>query len=385
MKREVSPFDRCADKVPKTGGGEGVTGFMTLVLFVVGLVLLIVGARLLVDGASALAIIVGMSPLVIGLTVVSFGTSAPELAVTVQASRAGQADVGVGNVVGSSVVNILVILGLSALIVPLVVSRQLLRRDGPVMAGSAILLLVLARDGTLSRTDGIILMSILVVYTLLLLVRGRQEVPHRSGPRKRDTSRLPLQIGAVVGGLIMLVIGARWLVNGAVALAGRFGLPEVVIGLTVVALGTSLPEIAASIQASIRGERDIAVGNVVGSNIYNVLAVLGLAAILTTGGIPVRQSTITFDLPVAIIVTFAAVLSFVSGLRVSRFEGAMFILAYVGYTTYLILDATNHQYEPVFRRLAIPLAVLFVLILCINVIQRDRDWHRHITKRSPFR
>ena len=342
---------------------------LTLILFVAGLVMLVFGADLLVDGASALAARFGVSPLIIGLTIVAFGTSAPELAVTIQSSFAGASGVGVGNVVGSAVFNVLFILGISAVIAPLIVSSALLKRDGPIMVGAAILLLILALDNELSRLDGAILTVILVVYLAYLIRKGLAEDEPQDEETEIDDGPLPMQIARAVGGLILLVLGSTWLVDGAVEFALLVGLSPVVIGLTVVAAGTGLPEVAASILAAKRGERDLAVGSVVGSNIFNILAVLGLASLVSPDGIDVPRSASAFDIPVLIAVTFAGVLSFVTGYTVARWEGLLFLGYYAAYTTYLILEATDHGAFEWFQIAALVLAVAGLLLLLIRAVQ----------------
>lgn len=340
---------------------------VTLILFVIGLVILVLGASLLVRGASALATTLGISPMVIGLTVVSLGTSAPELAVVIQSNLTGEAGVGVGNVVGSNIFNVLVVLGLSAVIAPLLVSPGLLKLDGPVMVGAGILLLLLALDRELNRLDGLLLVLILITYTIYLIRRDRSKEPAEDvavaapGP-------WPLQLGRLLAGLGLLVLGSHWLVNGAVDMAETLGLSPIIVGLTVVAIGTSLPEVATSIQAALQGERDIAVGNVVGSNIFNVLAVLGLAALVSPTSIPVPDSAMTFDVPVVIGVTIAGLLSFATGYRITRLEGALFLGYYVMYTVYLILEATDHPAFGWFRLLAFVLAAAGLVFLVGHVI-----------------
>ena len=329
---------------------------VTLLLFAVGLVLLVVGANQMVRGASGLAVTVGISPLVVGLTVVALGTSSPELAVTVQASWAGRAGVGLGNVVGSNVFNILFVLGASALIAPLLVSKELVRRDGPVMVATAVLLLLLALDRELTRVDGALLVAIMVGYTGYLVWRTRQDPPPQEDDDP-DRSPWPLQVVRVVGGVALLVLGARWLVDGAVAVAETVGLSDVVIGLTVVAIGTSLPE------------RDIAVGNVVGSNIYNLLAVLGLAALVSPAPIPVPSSSVQFDVPVAVGVAGACLLSFLGGYDVTRWEGALFLGTYLAYTAYLILEAINHPVLPTYRSVILPLVAVGLVVLLVRAVQ----------------
>jgi cation:H+ antiporter len=321
---------------------------LTLLLFVVGLVALVVGAEWLVRGASRLAAAVGVSPLVIGLTVVAFGTSSPELAVSVQAAWSGQADLAVGNVVGSNVFNVLFILGLSAVITPLAVARQLLRLDVPVMIVISVLALVLGLDGAIDRTDGILFVAGVLAYTGWLIRASRREVAAEkaAGPPVEAVAAVAggvlFNLVLIVAGLAALVLGSRWLVQGAVAIATTLGVSELVIGLTVVAAGTSLPEVAASIVAAVRGERDIAVGNVVGSNIFNILAVLGLSSLTSPSGIQVSAAALAFDIPVMIAVAVACFPVFYTGGTISRWEGIVFLGYYVAYTTYLVLNATQH-------------------------------------------
>ncbi|MDX1656258.1 MAG: calcium/sodium antiporter, partial [Candidatus Competibacteraceae bacterium] len=255
---------------------------MTLVLFGLGFVLLVGGAEWLVRGASHLAAASGIPPLIIGLTVVAFGTSAPELAVSVQSALNGQADIALGNVVGSNILNVLLILGLAALIVPLTVSHQLIRLDVPLMIGVSLLVWLLSLDGSLGRLDGLLLVAGIIAYTAFSVIKGRQESQggdefeqEFGDPGRRG---MAWNLGLIAAGLALLVLGASWLVDGAVMMARYFGISELIIGLTIVSVGTSLPEIAASVVASLRGERDIAVGNVVGSNLFNLLLVLGVTA-----------------------------------------------------------------------------------------------------------
>jgi cation:H+ antiporter len=261
-------------------------GVIEFLLFFGGLALLVAGAELLVKGASRLAASFGISPFVIGLTVVAFGTSSPELAVSFGSAFAGDADIAIGNVVGSNIFNVLFILGISALIVPLVVKSQLVRFDVPIMIGASVLLLVLGLDGALGRLDGIVLFALIVLYVVALIRKSRRETSEddsglRPGVRAEDDTA-PVNLVFIAAGLGMLVFGSDLLLQAAVTAAEAFGVSELVIGLTLVAAGTSLPEVATSIMAAIRGERDIAVGNVVGSNIFNILAVLGLSSIVAT-------------------------------------------------------------------------------------------------------
>ncbi|HAG75050.1 MAG TPA: sodium:calcium antiporter, partial [Thauera sp.] len=241
-------------------------------MFVLGLTVLVIGADVMVRGASRLAVSFGVSPLVVGLTVVAFGTSAPEMAVSVGSALSGSPDLAIGNVVGSNIANILLILGISALITPLLVDEQIIRQEIPIMIGASVLLVVVALDGRIGLLESIVMFGLVIAYTLFLVVQSRRaskavedefasEIPTSNWDR-----HWAVQIALVGVGLAMLVVGADWLVDSAVAFARAFGVSDLVIGLTVVAVGTSMPEIATSIVAAMRGQRDIAVGNVVGSN-----------------------------------------------------------------------------------------------------------------------
>ncbi len=341
---------------------------LTLLLLVVGLALLIAGAELLVRGAAALARRLGISPLVVGLTVVAFGTSSPELSVSVMSALRGQAELAVGNVVGSNIFNVLLILGLSALITPLVVDRQLVRLDVPIMLGASFLLPVLAWNGSVGRLEGLLLAGAAVVYTVVLVRLGRSGERGEPGdlPAGAGAGSLVGQLALVAAGLAMLVLGSRWLVDGAVALARAVGLSELIIGLTIVAAGTSLPEVAASVVAALRGERDLAVGNVVGSNIFNLLAVLGLAAAVAPAGVAVPAAALHFDIPVMVAVALACLPVFFTGFVIARWEGALFLAYYLAYTLFLVLDAQDHDAAPAMGRFmlafALPLTAVTLLV-----------------------
>lgn len=350
-----------------------------MALFVLGLILLVGGAELLVRGASRLAARFGISALVIGLTVVAFGTSAPELAVSIKAGLAGQADIALGNVVGSNILNVLLILGLSALITPLVVSQQLIRLDVPLLIGASVLLLVMALDHRVSGFDGMLLAAGVVAYTVFALRQSRKEsasvqaeYTQKFGDSGIATGRgqLPLQIAFIVVGLALLVLGAHWLVGGAVAIARIFGVSELIIGLTIVAAGTSLPEVATSIVAALRGERDIAVGNVIGSCLFNILAIAGIAAMVTPGGLEVASALIRFDIPVMIAVALACLPIFATGHLIARWEGALFLGYYAAYVLYLILASTQHAALPAFNTamlgFVLPLTVVTLIVLLVR-------------------
>lgn len=340
-------------------------------MFAAGLVLLVLGADLLVRGASRLSLSFGISPLVVGLTVVAFGTSAPELAVSVQGAISGQGDIAVGNVVGSNIFNVLFILGISALITPLVVHRQLVRKEVPIMIGVSVLALLLSLDGALSLFDGLLLTGLLVVYVVVLYVQSRR------APADEGSDELPaggpwldrtwVQLLLIVAGLALLVLGSRWLVAAAIAFAQKLGISELVVGLTIVAAGTSLPEVATSIMAALKGQRDIAVGNVVGSNIFNILGVLGLASVVAPGDIPVAASALRFDIPIMIAVAVACLPVMFNGYRIERWEGVFFFLFYVAYTAWLVMYAQEHallnEYRTAMLYGVLPLTALTLFVM----------------------
>lgn len=348
----------------------------------VGLALLVGGGELLVRGGSNLGRAVGLSRLVIGLTIVAACTSAPEMAVTVAASLAGNPGLAVGNVVGSNIFNVLFILGASAVAAPLIVRSQLVRLDIPAMIGLTVVLLALALDGAVSVLDGALLLLLLVAYTAWILRIGRRsEKTAAAGPRSGDPADAPrgkavlASVGLIAVGVALLVVGARWLVEAAVTVAGALGVSDLVIGLTVVAAGTSLPELATSVIAALRGERDIAVGNIVGSNIFNIGAVLGVAAVVSDGGVPVAASVVRFDLPVALAVAVALLPVAFTGFVLRRWEGALLVAYYGAYVGYLLLDASGHDALPAFSTTMIgfvlPLTGLGLLTLS------GYEWRRH--------
>jgi cation:H+ antiporter len=358
--------------------------WLTVVLFFVGLGLRVVGADWLVKGASRVAAAAGVSSLVIGLTVVAFGTSAPELAVSMKAAWLGQADMAVGNVVGSNIFNVLFILGASSVITPLLVAQDLVRRDVPLMIAVSILVLLLSLDGGLGRVDGVCLLAALVVYTVWIVRASRREnaaveAEYEAEFGGEEVKRSPvwLSIGLIVAGLALLVLGSNWLVTGAVQFAQWMGVSEVVVSLTIVAAGTSLPEVATSITAAIRGERDIAVGNVVGSNFFNLMGVLGVSGTLAPEGLTVIPSMVGFDIPVMIAVAFACLPIFARGRMIPRWEGALFLLYYIAYTLYLILDATKHEakdgYSRVMLQFVMPMTGLTLALLAFRVYRLKKN------------
>ncbi len=359
---------------------------LTLLLAFVGLVLLVAGGEALVRGASRMALGLGVSPLVIGLTVVAYGTSAPEMAVSVGAALSGDggADLALGNVVGSNIFNVLFILGASALVAPLVVSQQLVRIDVPLLIGVSLVTFALAFDGRISRLDGLVLVAGALAYTVFAIWYSRRETAdvqaeyskEFGGAAPRGPKALALNVALVAVGLALLVVGSRWLVDGAVLVARSLGVSEFIVGLTIVAAGTSLPEVAASIVATLRGERDIAVGNVVGSCLFNLLSVLGVTSVVAAGGVRVTDAAIRFDLPVMLVVTLACLPIFTSGRRIDRWEGLLFLGYYVAYTAYLILDATSHDALPAFS--ATMLWFVGPLTAVTLAVVAWRDWRRSV-------
>jgi cation:H+ antiporter len=352
-----------------------------MILFAAGLGLLLGGGECLVRGASRLAAAAGISPLVIGLTVVAFGTSSPEMAVSTVSALSGNggADIAVGNIVGSNIFNILFILGISAMVAPLAVSAQLVKWDVPIMIGVSVLFLVLALNGRIDRIDGILLFSGIIAYTAFTVWKGRKE-NNAGRADKIATDAHPLQTGKgrallvnlllIGAGLALLVIGSKWMVDSAVQMAKSLGVSELVISLTIVSVGTSLPELATSVLATFKGERDIAVGNVIGSNLFNILCVAGFSGAAVPGGIAVSPAALAFDIPVMIAVAVACLPIFFSGFRIDRLEGFLFLACYVAYTAWLILTALNHPALPgmdvALHYLVLPVTALLILIPAIR-------------------
>lgn len=357
--------------------------FWTFLYLVVGFALLVGGAEILIKGASKLAATVGISPLIIGLTVVAFGTSAPELAVSLNASLHGQADIALGNVVGSNICNILLILGTSSLIAPLVVAQQLVRLDVPIMIGVSALVMFFGFDGRIDRSDGIVLFVGGLAYTVFLLYQSRQETNPdvqdeyaQFGARSLSVKETALSTAMFAGGALMLVAGSQLLVKSAVGIAEALGASPLIIGLTVIAFGTSLPELATSVMASIRGERDLAVGNVIGSNIFNILVVLGLTSAVSSTGISVGPSALSFDIPVMLAVAVMCLPIFFTDNEVSRREGILLLAYYVLYMGYLIANATDDSFVPwknIIGAVVIPLTALMLVRLSWRTWETMRD------------
>lgn len=367
---------------------------------ILGVILLVAGGEVLVRGASSLARRAGLSSLVVGLTVVAFATSAPELAVTIGAVFDGQPELAVGNVVGSNIANILLILGVAALIAPLTVKRQLVRLDIPAMVGLSVLALVVATGGAIGRLGGAVLLTLLVVHTVLTVMVSRREERRerrlsRSAPAEQEEAGpcLLVSLVLVAAGVGLLVLGARLLVSGAVQIAAALGVSGLVIGLTVVAIGTSLPELATSIIAALRGERDMAVGNIVGSCIFNIGFVLGLPALIAPGGegILVPSAALAIDLPLMIAAALALAPVVFTGYAIARWEGALFLGLYAAYLGFVVLDATQHDAQEGFTLtmlvFVLPLVVATLLATVAYEIRRRRSRRdalsQHPANRTP--
>ena len=344
--------------------------FQTAAMFIAGFFLLVVGAEVLVRGASRFALALGITPLVVGQTVVAYGTSAPELAVSIRSTMGGQPDIAIGNVVGSNISNILLVLGITAVVKPIHVSRNLVRYSVPLMIILSVSLAILGWDGVISRYEGIGLFLTAIAYSACCIIQSRRE--HHQvlaesefvEEAKLSASKAFSQLAMIIAGISCLVLGATWLVDGAITIARMLNISELVIGLTIIAVGTSLPEIATSILAGARGKPDIALGNAVGSNIFNILLVIGACAAVSQQGVPVSTAALRFDIPVMIVVAVACLPIFFTGMTIARWEGLLFLAYYAAYVVYLLMKATEHDaLEPYSRVLFGYLAPLTAITL----------------------
>ena len=354
----------------------------TVLLLVFGLALLVLGAEVLVRGSSRLAADLGVSPLIIGLTVVAFGTGSPELAVGVRSALEGQTDIALGNVVGSNIFNILFILGASAAVAPLIVAQQLVRLDVPIMILASGLLYVVAANGRIGNAESVLLVIGLLLYTVLLWRLSRRNARSERAQRiergdpepGRSALRTLVNLGLIAAGLALLGLGSRWLVDSASELAAALGVSQLVIGLTVVAAGTSLPEAATSIIAGLRGERDIAVGNVVGSNVFNILGVIGVVGLLSPGGLVVAEAAVNFDIPVMLGVAVACLPIFFADYLIKRWQGIAFLCYWAAYTGYVVLLASRHdalpEYSLIMSAFVLPLTLFTVVLITVRGARR---------------
>ena len=316
--------------------------FVQFLIFTAGLVVLYVGAEGLIRGATSLALKYGIRPLVVGITVVALGTSMPEFVVNFFASLKGQDGLALGNVVGSNICNIALILGMSSLVLPLAVAPGTLKKEYPLMMAVMVLFFIVALDGVISRVDGLILVAGLVAFLVYLVVDARRHAKNNGIPkvvraeekgRKKDQYNVPIKLLFVVGGTILLALGADLMVRSATEVATIIGIDPKIVGLSVVAIGTSLPELAASIVSAIKKEADISVGNVLGSNMLNILFVIGFIALIRP--LEVDAETITIYLP--IMLAFGLLLLPIAWTKysISRFEGGIFLASFTGYIFYL--------------------------------------------------
>lgn len=352
---------------------------MDYLLLVLGLILLIVGAEGLVKGAARLATRIGIPSLVIGLTVVAFGTSAPELAVSINSAVSNKTELAIANVVGSNIFNVLFILGLAAVITPLAISKQLIRQDVPIMVLVSALVFYMATDGLLSLWESGVLVVLLVTYTAFLFVQGkRAEIQTLDTSDNEVTSLIqghyPVWQSALwlIIGLTLLIIGANLLVSSAVNIARTFGVSEAIIGLTILAIGTSLPEVVTSIVASFKGQRDIAVGNVVGSNTFNLLAVLGISGLFSGEGLVGNTQLVEQDFPIMLGVALLCLPLMLTGAVLSRLEGVLFFGLYLLYSAFLIGDVKDATWLPSLS--IVTWNVIFPATLAVIVISLIRDW-----------
>ena len=310
-----------------------MTIFLNLLLLAVGFVMLAKGADFFVDGAASIAKKLKIPQLVIGLTIVAMGTSAPEAAVSISAAFQGSAEITIGNIVGSNILNILIILGLSALIIPLRVAKSSIRFDLPVLFGATVVLLLCGLDGTIKWYEGLIFLVIFVAY-LIFLFKTVKEDPEQSSGEIKEMPVFKSIIFAILG-LVSIILGSNFSVDAATALAKEFGMSERFIGLTIVALGTSLPELFTSVSAAIKGNDDIAVGNILGSNIFNILFIVGLSSIL----IPVPfDAGFLVDTIISLGAALLILICCIRHKKLQRWSGALMLCGYAMYFVYLLMQ-----------------------------------------------
>lgn len=317
--------------------------------FIFGLAIITIGAEVLLKGASKIAYLLKIKPIVIGLTVVSIGTSLPELAVGLTAVHSDSGDIAVGNIAGTNIVNILFILGLSAAIRPLSLHLKSIKTEIYTMIAAAVVLLILSLDGKLYHIDGILLLALGVAYLYLIVKSSKtetEEVQHNYELTLQHTQPSPILLQwfwnafLLIAGIVATIYGADFLVSGAVEMARYFGMSDAVIGLTIIAIGTSAPELATTLVATFKNQRDVAVGNLLGSSIINIFIILGITVIATPGGIDVSKDLLWFDLPLAALVAIVCYPVFKSDQMVSRREGIVFVSLYITYLLFLLFYRT---------------------------------------------
>jgi cation:H+ antiporter len=356
----------------------------TVLALLAGFVVLLGGAEVLIRGAARLAARTGMSPVVIGLTVIAFGTSTPELAIGVGDAISGDSDAGalaIGNVLGSNIANVLLVLGLAAVVGgSLFVAQRIIRLDVPIMIGVSLLVLVFVLDNRIGQIEGAVLAALLVAYLVWTVVAARRSTPdvvaeydEALDPDALRRTPLVVDVGYVVAGIALLVLGSRLLVDAAGDIASALGVSDLLVGLTVVAIGTSLPEIATSVLAALRGERDLAVGNAIGSNLFNLLAVLGITALVSPTALPVDPSAVRIDVPVMVAVAVLCLPVFANGSVLDRREGVIFVALYAAYVGWLVVDALDHGLRGLYGSVMVFVIVPLVSITVVVVWARGRS------------
>ena len=355
--------------------------------FLGGLLGLLVGGHFVVDGASKLGARFGLTPIVIGLTIVSAGTSTPELAVVSQAIAADDTELAVGSIIGSNIANVLLVLGLVAAFGTIHVANRVVRVDIPIMIAASVAVLLMSLDGKLSRPEGIVLVAgvvVFVIWTLRAAPRTVTEGHGSTSPAETPQTRpvIATSIAGLVAGIVALAVAARFVVSAAEDIASSLGVPELIIGLTIVALGTSAPEIVTTIIAALKGQRDLAVGNAVGSNIFNILLVLGATTTLAPNGINIGTDAIELDLPIMVAAAVACLPIVFWDNKLDRWEGAVFVGYYLAYLSFLVLDATGHRASDPFAVVMVAFVMpLTVLTVGIGIVRQRRSGRKGIVRK----
>ncbi|MFY0685151.1 MAG: calcium/sodium antiporter [Balneola sp.] len=347
---------------------------MIAIIFIAGLAALIGGAELFLKGVDHFGIKWKVSPLIMGLTVVAFATGAPELAISLQAAASGSADLVLGNIIGSNIANILLILGISALIKPLAVKLRVVQIDVPIVIAASTLLFVIAMDGELTKLDGVWLLLGLVAYSIFTFFQIKKERRENVHEVDLDEEAQKLltgwkfyvkNIGFLIIGMGLIIQGSSWMVDSAVKIATILGLSELVIGLTIVSIGTSLPEVATSIATIRKGNTDMAVANVLGSNLYNILLTLGLTVVIAPNVLDVSAAAIALDIPFMVAVSIACIPIFIAGFDITKSDGSIFLFYYGSYLTYLVLEAMDSSFLPTMQvgmlYVVIPLTLIYMV------------------------
>jgi len=355
--------------------------------FLGGLAALLVCGHLVIDGASKLGARFGLTPMVIGLTIVAAGTSAPELAVVLQSVAADDSALAVGSVIGSNIANVLLVLGLAAMSGTIHVTNRIVRIDIPIMIAASVALLLMSLDKALTRVDGLILVGGLVAFvTWTLRTAPRANVQAQDGPESAVAvgPGLGRLIARLLAGIAGLALAARFVVSGAEDIAMSLGVPELIVGLTIVALGTSAPEIVTTVIAALSGRRDLAVGNAVGSNIFNILLVLGASSAIAPDGIAIGADAVELDLPIMVAAAVACLPIVFWDNKLNRWEGGVFVGYYLAYVIFLVLDGTGHRASDPFA-LVLKVFVMPLTVLTIGIVVFRRRQHRHTPSNATDR